>query len=880
VRIAHQIVALCRALFRSGRVDANLADEMRFHLERETEANIARGMPPEAARRAARLTFGSVDAAQEQSRDDRPGAGIRQMLRDVRFGVRLLGKSPVFGITGIAIVALGIGAATAIFSVVYGVMLRPLPFHEPERLVSIWLQRNLARNYPAAADALALRQLHGVFEDVALFDNVNLNLVGDGEPQRLQGASVSPNLFSVLGVAAALGRTFAQDEDQPGRERVVLLSDALWRGRFGADRAAVGRQIRLNGSLHTIVGIMAPDFQYPSSAHQAWVPLVLKPGELTRQVTDNYLVVARLDPRATLEQARRAAAALAKRLASTYGGNAGMTVDSMLDDAVRDVRPTLTLLLGAVLFLLIIACVNLSSLFGARAAARSGEFAVRLALGASRKRLIAQAIAEATPVLLLGGVLGVVAAEWAVRVFVAAAPAGLPRVESIALSAPVVAFSLTLLVLAGCAASIAPTIHAWGSDFTTITKEGGRSSTSGRRRSAARRVSVAAQIACALPLLVGATLLLQSAINVTRVDLGFSPERVATLSFEVSRSKHPSDQEVAAYYARLVEAVRAVPGVANASLVNRIPLVGGQTNPVHFETTTGTPQELTNVDTRTVTPEYFATLGIRLVAGRGFTEHDDTDAPEVAIVDERVARVIWPGEPAVGKRFRQPPWRGGRWVNVIGVVAHVRTAGLEGDPLRQVYWGTGLQVYWSYRQWTQDRMVLAVRSQIESGPPIAAVIEAIRSADAEQSVYDVRTMPEIVDRSQAQRHLTTLLMVGFSGLALLLAAVGIYGVVTYGVTQRLREFGIRVALGATRLEVTRLVVWQGTSMAIAGSVVGLMLAIAAAKVMSHLVYGVAPTDVASIFGATALLMLVAGVASYIPARRAAAVDPGMTLRAE
>ena len=797
-------------------------------------------------------------------------------MNDLRYALRQLARSPGLTVIAVLTLALGIGTATAIFSVVYGVMLRPLPFREPERLVSIWLQRKLARNYPAAADALELRQLRGVFEDVALFEDVNLNLVGDGEPQRLQGASVSPNLFSVLGVAAALGRTFAQDEDQPGRERIVLLSDALWRGRFGADRAVVGRRIRLNGSLYTIVGIMPPDFQYPSGAHQAWVPLVLNPGELTRQVTENYRVVARLAPGTTLQQARREAAALAKRLASTYGGNAGMTVDSMLEDAVREVRPTLTLLLGAVLFLLLIACVNLSSLFGARAAARSGEFGVRLALGASRKRLITQAIAEATPVLLLGGALGVVAAEWAVRVFVAAAPAGLPRVESIALSAPVVAFSLTLLALAGCAASIAPAVQAWGSDVTTITKEGGRSSTSGRRRSAARRVGVAAQIAFALPLLVGATLLLQSAINVIRMDLGFRPERVATLSFEVSRSRHPSDQKVADYYARLVEAVRAVPGVANASLVNRIPLVGGQTNPVHFDNATGTTDELTNVDTRTVTPGYFTTLGIRLVAGRGFTEHDDTNAPEVAVVDERVARMIWPGETAVGKRFRAPAWRGGRWVNVIGVVAHVRTV----DPLTHVYWGSGLQVYWSYRQWTQDRMVLAVRSETESGPLIASVIKAIRSVDAEQSVYDLRTLTEIVDRSQVQLRLTTLLMVGFSGLALLLAAVGIYGVVTYGVTQRLREFGIRVALGASRREVTRLVVWQGTSMAIAGSVVGLMFAIAAAGVMSHLVYGVAPTDVASIFAATALLLLVAALASYFPARRATRVDPMVALRYE
>jgi len=516
--------------------------------------------------------------------------------------------------------------------------------------------------------------------------------------------------------------------------------------------------------------------------------------------------------------------------------------------------------------------VNLSTLFAARASARRGEFAVRLALGASRARLIAQTVAEAAPVLMSGGVLGVALAEWAVRIFVATAPAGLPRVESIGVSAPVVTFSLAILSLAGLAASIAPAVQAWTSDFTTVTKDGGRSSTSGRGRSVARRAGVAAQIALALPLLVGASLLIRSALNVARVDVGFRPERVTTFKFEVSRSKHSSDRQVADYYARLTEAVRAVPGVATASLVNRIPLSGGQTNSVHFENATGATGELTNVDTRTVTPDYFATLGIRLIAGRGFTEHDDADAPVVAVVDERVARTIWPGETALGKRFRGPPWQGGGWVTVIGVVAHVRTAGLEVDPAPQVYW--------SYRQWAQDRMVLAVRSATESGALITPVIRAIRSVDPDQSVYDVRTMTEIVDRSLAQRRLTTVLMAGFSGLALLVAAVGIYGVVAYGVTQRMREFGIRVALGATRRKLTGLVVWQGTSMAIAGSALGLVFATAAAGLMRNLVYGVAPRDAASMCGATALLMLVAGVASYFPARRAAAVDPLVALRAE
>jgi putative ABC transport system permease protein len=739
--------------------------------------------------------------------------------------------------------------------------------------VSIWLQRHSARNLPAAADVVELRQLRGIFAGVAMVRNANLNLTGDGEPQRLQGERVSANLFSVLGASPALGRGFTSDEDRAGRDQVVVLSDALWRARFGGDAGIIGRQIQLNEAPYTVVGVMPPEFQFPSAEFQAWIPLVLEPKELTREVTNNYRVVARLDSRATLEQARHAAAALAKRLAATTSSNerTGITVDSMLEDAVRDVRPALNLLLGAVSFLLLIACVNLSNLFGARATARGGEFAVRLALGASRPRLIAQAIAEAAPVLVLGGVLGVALAEWAVRAFVATAPAGLPRVDSIALSAPVVAFSLAVLIVTAIAASIAPAVQAWGSDFTTITKDGGRSSTAGRGRALARRIGVAAQIAFALPLLVGGSVLIRSAINVTRVDVGFKPDRVATLSFEVSRVKHPTDTEAAEYYGHLIDAVRAVPGVANASLVNRIPLSGGQTNSIHFFDATGTTDELTNVDTRTVSPDYFATLGIKLIVGRGFTDHDDAASPLVAIVDNRVARTIWPGQAALGKRIRSPD---GREASVVGVVAHVRTIGLEVDPEPQVYW--------SYRQWTQNRMVLAVRSETASGLTalIAPVTKAIRSVDSDQSVYDVRTMTQIVDRSLAQRRLTTTLMVGFSAIALLLAAVGIYGVVAYGVTQRIREFGIRVALGATRREVSRLVVWQGTSMALVGSAVGLVLAIGAAGIMSNLVYGVAPRDAASILGATTLLLLVASAASLIPARRAAGVDPAVTLRAE
>ena len=874
MRIVHQIVALFRSVFRNRRVDADLAAEMRFHVERDVQANIARGLSPDAARRAAHLAFGSVDAMQEQSRDERPGAGVREIARDVRFGARLLRKSPGFALTAIAIVALGIGAATAIFTVVHGVLLRPLPYREPERLVSIWASHDQsgARLFPpAAADVVELRQLPRSFEGVALLRAANLNLSGDGEPQRLAGMRVSSNLFGVLGVSAALGRTFLPDEEQAGRDKVVVLSYALWHGRFGADSSLIGRQVQLSGSPYTVIGVAPPGFQFPWAGLDAWVPNVLETGELTRQAINNYRVVARLAPRATIESARAEAAGLARRLPQIGPGvsDAIFTVDSVLDDAVRDVRPALQLVLGAVAFLLALAAVNLSNLFGSKATARSGEFAVRLALGASRRRLAIQAMAESVPVLALGGVLGVLVASWAVRAFVAAAPAGMPRIEHIAISVPVLLVSLALLVVIGFGASIAPAVHAWRSDFTTVTKDGGRSSTVGRTRSRARRFGVAAQVAFAVPLLVGATLLVRSALAVSKVDLGFVPDRVATMSFEVSRAKYVSDQQVSDYYARVVEAARAVPGVTTAAIGNRVPLLGGQSNSVSFDTPKGISEDDLEVDSRPVTPDYFATLGIRLLAGRTFTDHDDATSPVVAVVDERLARMVWPGESAIGKRFVGPGDRPG---TIVGVVNHTRTATLESDPRPQMYW--------SHRQWVQNRAVLAVRAQGEAHALFPQLIAAVRSVDPDQSVYEVRTMPEIVERSLAQRRLTTTLLVGFGTVALVLAAVGIYGVVAYSVSQRMREFGIRVALGATRREVTRLVVGQGTSMALAGAVIGLTIAIVGARIMSSLLYGVSPRDATSMAAASLLLLAVATLASYIPSRRAAGADPGMTLRSE
>jgi putative ABC transport system permease protein len=876
MRIVHRIVPLLRALFRSARVDNELAEELRFHVERETEANVARGMSPENARRAARLKFGSVDDAQEASRDDRPGASARQIVRDMRFGARLLAKSPAFGIAAITIVALGVGAVTAIFSVVYGVMLRPLPYREPDRLVSIWTKGpalTLPRMYPTAADAGEWRRSNHVFEDIALArTSANLNLVGEGEPERLQGARLSPNLFSVLGVSAALGRTFAADEEQVGRDQVVLLSDGLWQRRFGGDRAIVGRRIQLNGLPYTVIGVMPPDFQYPSREFQVWVPLVIDPLELTRQETQNYLVVARLKATATLTRAQADLDAIAKRLEASYpltNRDRGVAVEPMLESTVRDVRPALIALLAASSCLLLIACLNLSNLLGARAAARSGEFAVRLALGASRGRLVAQAIAEVMPLLAIGGLLGIAVATFGVRAFVALSPPGVPRLESVAVSVPVILVSLSILVMTGVVASVIPAMHAWRADFTTVTKDGGRSSTVGLRRADVRRVGVAAQIAFAVPLLVGASLLIRSSLKLAEVDLGFSPERVATFHLAVSRTKYPSDAQVAGFYERLLQSVTALPGVTHAGMVNRLPLAGNQTMSIKVETAPGAALEISAIDSRPVTPDYFASLGIALRSGRSFTERDDALGAPVTVVDDRLARSIWPRQDAVGKRVQRFD---GVWCTVVGVVAHIHAHGVDVDPRPQVYW--------SYRQVTQDRMVLVVRGDGAPSALIAPVIQAIRALDPDQPVYDVRTMDIVVERSLVQRRLTAALITAFGAIALVLASVGVYGVVAYGVVQRMREFGIRLALGANSRDVTRLVVREGATMALVGSAVGLVGAAALGGAMSNLVFGVTSSDVASFAAGTVTLLSVAAIASYIPARRASAVDPALTLRSE
>jgi putative ABC transport system permease protein len=872
-----RVAAVLRGWFRPSVLDAEVSEELRFHLERQIETNIEAGMRPDEARRAAHLALGNIEAIREESRSGRPGALLRQIGRDVAFGIRLLRRAPGFAVTSALVVALGIGTTTAIFSVVYGVMLRPLPYGEPDRLVALWsrLPNSVQRARINPADHRDLRSGNSVFEDIALANAPqNLNLIGSGEPERLVAARLSSTLLSVLGASPELGRAFTPDEEHSGKDRVVLLGNGLWRRRFGADPSIVGRTINLSGNPYEVVGVMRPEFQFPEREHQLWIPLTINPRLLARQTASyDHLAVARLKRGVSIEQAQRELDALAARLEAEYPAtNRGVRVEvlPLIEESIRVVRPALYAMLAAVFCLLLISCLNLAGLLATRAAARSREFSVRLALGSSPGRLTLQVMSEVAPLLAVGGIAGVAGAKVAIAMFLPVAPAGLPRIDSIEVNGAVLAVSTSILLPTGIVAGILPAMQAWRANVPAATM-GSRSGTATRGHVRASNALVVAQLALTLPLLVGAATLARSVVALMNVDPGFRTENVVSLLMAIPRTKYQNDEQIAAFYRRIVDRVAALPGVVSAGMVNRLPLAGNDlAMAFEFEGVTGAPVPL---QSRSVTPDYFRTLSIPVREGRVFTERDSANAPLVTVLDERVARTLWPGQSAVGKRYRvslpgQPP----TWGEIVGVVGNIRHRGLDTDDDRQIYF--------NYEQFTDGRTALVVRGRGDTRAMTPAVVQAIRSLDPEQPVYDIRTMDDVLARSAAPRSLNLGIIGVFALSSLLLAGVGLYGVIAHGVTQRTREFGVRMALGAMPSDLSRLVLRKGSVLAVCGAALGLGGAIVLARGMESLVYGVAPLDPISFAAAAALLFGVALAASYVPARRAALTDPADALRPE
>ena len=798
----------------------------------------------------------------------------------------MLRKSPGWSVVMGATLALGIGLTTAIFSLAYSILLRALPYPDPERLVTLWLTNtaavaaNVSRFNANSANWMDWRAQSELFEDIALTRAVaNFNLTGDGPPERVQGGRTTWNLPHVLGVQPVLGRMFTEEETAQDA-KVAVLSYGFWQRRFGRDPGIVGRTIQLSGAPFEVIGVMPPDFRYPARDFELWTPLFIPPDETRSQYNFNYRAVGRLKPGVTLQKAQAETSTITRRWARQYpassgAGEYGVLVESLLDSTVGQFRTILYVLLAAVGCLLLIGCINLGGLLIVRASARTHEFAIRAALGASAARLRRQTLAEVLPLSAAGGGGGALLAWWLLKVLVPWLPPQVPGLESIGLNGPVLAFALVLSVLVVLLAGMPPARLASRVHLAGTMQQNPRTLAGG---STIRNALVVAQIAVTLVLVFGGGLLARSLAAVMKVNPGFSTQGVLTMHLAVTRAKYPTDPQVADYYRRLVERVKTIPGVITAGMVNLLPFSELRTvYPVEFE---GKPDEGAAGDGRSVTPSYFSAMGIPLIRGRDFSQQDKEGAPLVGIIDEQLALKVFGNGDPLGKRFRFGVITTSTlWIEIVGVVGHIRNDSLETDPRPQMYWPEAQRTSDVNRAY-KDRGALVVRTAGHPESFTSAVVEQIHSENPEQPVYDVRSMEDWLDRSLQSRNLLTGLVTLFGGASLLLASVGLYGVLSYAVAQRTKEIGIRMALGATGRNVRWLVLRHSLTIVLAGIWLGLPLAWLGTRVLASFLYGLTPTDPAAIVLAASLLILVALLACYLPARRATRVDPMIALRHE
>jgi putative ABC transport system permease protein len=815
---------------------------------------------------------------------------MESLLQDVRYSLRRLAKSPAFSLIVILTLALGIGANTAIFSAVNAVLLRPLGYADPGRLVTIEHFYPSLGGLKAPVSVPGFRDYQALgrsFESMAVENNWLVNLTGQGEPVRVPGARVTGRFFGTLGVPALLGRGLLPGEDSAGREHVVVLSYGLWQRLFGADRGVVGRALSLNGEQYEVVGVMPEGFRdFFNRDVDLWAPLVFQPEQLAddRRTNEFLSLTARLRPGVPLEQAasemRSLAEQLRQRYPDTYAADWSLLTTPLSQRSAGDVRPALLVLLGAVGFVLLIACANVANLLLARAAARAKEIAVRTALGVSRDRLVRQLLTESVLLSLAGGVLGLVLAYWGVRSVVAANPGRLPRADEIGIDAPVMIFTLCVSLLTGVLFGLAPAVHASSADLHGVLKEGGRANVGDRAGQGLRRTLVVAEVALALTLLTGAGLLVKSFARLQGVDPGFEPDHLLTFNLALPAARYPADSQQAAFFEQVLPAIARLPGVRTAGATSVIPF-GGNWSTGSFEVEGYQPpprQPGPWGDIRLVTPGFFETLRVPLRAGRVIGDEDRTGTRRVAVVDDELVRRYWPSQDPIGKRitFGPPPGvadtSAREWIEVVGVVGHTKHEGLDAE--------ARVQVYLPYRQQPRPFMTVAVRTAGEPAAYANQMRRAVQTIDPDQPIANVRTMDELISRSVGQRRLSMLLLSLFSGIALVLASVGIYGLMSYSVAQRSRELGVRIALGAARADVLRLVLRQGMSLAVTGIAVGVVAAFALTRLIDSQLYGVRATDPATFVGVAALLGLTALVANLVPALRATRVDPAVVLREE
>ncbi len=812
------------------------------------------------------------------------------LLQDLRYSLRRLTKSPAFAAVVVLTLALGIGANTAIFSAVNAILLRPLPYQQPEELVTIeHLYPSLdGLEAPVSVPGFLDYQRRGrSFESMSVRAGWAPNLTGVGEPVRLQGAQVTGRFFTTLQVPALIGRTIQPGEDVAGREYVAVLSHGVWQRLFGGDRGVVGRTVSLNGESYQVIGVMPSHFRdFFNRNAEIWSPLVFQPDQLTDENRTNEFLnlTARLKDGVTLEAAlaemRSIASQLKQQYPDNYAPDWSLSVTALSARATGDIRPALLILLGAVGFVLLIACANVANLLLSRAAARGKEIAIRSALGATRERLVRQLLTESAILSLAGGVVGLLLAYWGVRTLVAIDAGNLPRTDEIRVDSAVALFTLVVSLVAGFLFGLAPALHAATPNLQSTLKEGGRGATGDRGSHAIRRMLVVAEVALALTLLTGAGLLIKSFARLQGVDPGFVPERLLTFNLALPEARYPSDTQQVAFFDRVLPALRAVPGVQAAGATQVMPF-GGSWSTASFEIEGyQAPEDQPGPwgDIRIVSPGFFETLRIPVIRGRVLSEQDLEGTPLVAVIDDEFVRRYYPKENPLGKRFTFGPPDGAvdttqrEWIEVVGVVGHTKHEGLDAD--------ARIQLYLSYRQVAQDYMAVAIRTSGNPERYVNAARDAVRSVDPEMPIANVRTMEELLEQSVGQRKLSMMLLSLFSGIALVLASIGIYGVMSYSVAQRSRELGVRIALGAGRVDILRLVLRQGMSLALLGIGIGLAAALLLSRLIESQLYGVRAGDPLTFLGVALLLGATALVANLVPAIRAMRVDPAVVLREE
>ena len=796
------------------------------------------------------------------------------LIQDVRYGLRMLRTQPGFTAIAILTLALGIGANSAIFSVINAVLLRPLPYREPARLALVWetVERtNNLQNTVAPADFVDWRAQNQSFEDMASYLGQLVNLTGDGEPEQVMGVFGSENLLRVLGVQPLLGSGFLPGELKPGEIKGVVISYGLWQRRFGSDPQIVGKTLKMDTYPLTIFGVMPPSFQFPNNKVDLWLGTAMSSG--VASIRDNrYLqVIGRLKAGVTYTAAQAEMTAIATRLKEQYpksNGGIGARVESLHEYTTGNVRQPLLLMLAAAGLVLLIACANVANLLLARAASRQKEIAVRLAVGASRLRLIRQLLTESLLLSIIGGAAGLLLTFWGVTALTAVIPDNIARAKTAAVDWQVVSFTLLVSLLTGFFFGLAPGLQATRPNLNEVLKEGGREVSGGR--SGARQLILIAQTALALMVLIGAGLLVNSYWRLSKVDSGMQIENLLTMDVFPPYSKYPDTARRAAVYDQMLERIAALPGVEAAGVTSTLPLKSGVGEMTYY-IERGGEMKVFNAKPIVVSPNYFRTTGVPLLQGRMFGPQDTEQAPGVVVINESMARLLWPGEDPLGKQLKMGSAKG-RWLTVIGVVKDTRFA-LRLAPFPVVYNSYSQTAGFAPHE-------LVVRAKVEPLSLTKAVRSAVWSVDQDQPIANVRTMQQVQSDSIARQRFNMLLLAIFAALALVLAVVGLYGVMSYTVAQNRREIGIRIALGAQSCDVLRLVIGQGLVLTLLGVGMGVLGAIGLTRLIANLLFGISPTDPLTFVGVSVLLVVVALLACYLPARRAMKVDPMVALRYE